>query len=207
MGALNHLLVMKGAEWQRLLTATLLHANPMHLFFNAVAFFMGGYILENLLGRAWFGVFVIVGALGGSLMSLAINSAEMTSVGASGIVMCLFSAGLVLSARYPHGAEKTMVRRHLLQVLIPSLLPIAIRTGQLIDVASHLGGALAGTAVAFLLYRIWPKQEMLPPLSQTGSSHICHRLSFVYIGHSGYDLSISRLCRAVGEILKGFSTC
>jgi membrane associated rhomboid family serine protease len=84
MGALDHPAILSRSEWYRLFTAPLLHANFAHLAGNGVALVLGGWLLERLVGRLWFFMFFAVGALSGSLASLAVQPANLISVGASG---------------------------------------------------------------------------------------------------------------------------
>jgi rhomboid protease GluP len=102
-GGLSRPLVIQAGEWYRLFSAPLLHADVFHLTFNGVAIYLAGYILEGLVGRAWFATIFVTGALGGSLLSLALNPDSLVSVGASGAVMGLFAAMLAASFRFPSG--------------------------------------------------------------------------------------------------------
>ena len=64
------------------------HAPPLAVRFisvlNGVGLFLGGVVLEGLLGRAWLGALFVIGALGGSIASVLINDPGTVSVGASG---------------------------------------------------------------------------------------------------------------------------
>jgi rhomboid protease GluP len=100
-------------------------------------------------------------------MSLAINPSSVVSVGASGAIMGLLAAAFVCSFRHPSGVLRTQVQMATLQVLIPSLLPLAVsRTGQHVDFAGHLGGALSGAIVGLALLKTWspakPRPAFLP---------------------------------------------
>ncbi len=162
-GGLSRLLVIQSGEWYRLFSAPLLHADAFHLALNGVALYLAGSILEGFVGRAWFATIFLAGALGGSLLSLALNPDSLVSVGASGAVMGLFAAMLVASFRFPSGADRTGLQMAAIYVLLPSLLPLAsVFKGQRVDYAAHFGGAIAGAALAFLLLKIWPDDEPRP---------------------------------------------
>jgi rhomboid protease GluP len=155
--------VVQAGEWYRLFSAPLLHGDIFHLALNCVALYLAGSILEGLVGRAWFATIFVAGALGGSLLSLALNADTLLSVGASGAVMGLFAAMLAASFRFPSGAERTGLQMAAIYVLLPSLLPLAsVFKGQRVDYAAHFGGAIAGAALAFVLLRIWPHDEPHP---------------------------------------------
>jgi rhomboid protease GluP len=162
LGALSRPLVLEEGEWFRLFTAALLHGGPLHLLFNGVALWMAGVVLEPLVGRAWLFALFFLGTVGGSLMSLAINPPEVISVGASGAIMGLLAAALVLALRFPAGPQRTAIHMGLLRVFIPSLIPLAVRSGERIDFAAHLGGALAGGLFGSLLLTSWPRTSPRP---------------------------------------------
>jgi len=47
-------------------------------------------------------------------------------------------------------------------LLIPALLPLTVIRGQHIDFGAHLGGALGGAALGWLLLKNWPRQRPYP---------------------------------------------
>ncbi len=164
MGALAPLRVVYDGEWYRLLTAPLLHGTPDHIINNCVALLWGGRVLERLVGRLWYLAILLLGALGGSLASLALQSPYGFSVGASGALMAVFAAILVIGFRVP----RRSALRHSLHVLalwmmVPAILPYFLgRTGDHIDYAAHLGGALTGAAMGLVLLDLWPQGERIP---------------------------------------------
>ncbi|MEZ4359525.1 MAG: rhomboid family intramembrane serine protease [Kofleriaceae bacterium] len=160
-GGLLRSLVFEG-EWHRLLTCALVHADVLHLLLNGVALIMAGAVLETLLGRAWLLALFVLGALGGSAMSLALNPGDLVSVGASGAIMGMLAAGIFVAQRLPSEAERLRVQMRLLYVLLPSLIPLATRGGGRVDYAGHLGGALVGGALGWLILRTWPRSDELP---------------------------------------------
>ncbi|HEV2111964.1 MAG TPA: rhomboid family intramembrane serine protease [Gammaproteobacteria bacterium] len=155
VGALSHPLVLQSKQWYRLFSSALLHANLIHLMLNAYALFLAGAILENFVGRMWYFALFAVGALGGSLMSLAINPANLVSVGASGAIMALFAACYVTSFRRQEGESRKQLQKGLLQIVIFSLLPVLGIGGGRIDIAGHLGGILGGGLVGLFLLATW----------------------------------------------------
>jgi rhomboid protease GluP len=183
LGGMNANAVLKSGEWHRLLSAALLHGDALHLLFNGVALGMAGFVLESLLGRAWFLVLFFVGAVGGSLMGLVVNPANIVSVGASGAVMGLLAAAVIAAMRFPRGATRTQIQVSMLQFLIPSLIPLAShRQGGQIDFAAHFGGAIAGVIAGFVLMKLWPRNEEHPRFRKgaTGlaaASVLCFALS------------------------------
>lgn len=164
LGGVNAGLVVEGGQWWRVLTAPLLHGDLFHLGLNGICLWLVGQQLELLLGRAWLGLLLLLGALGGGALSMAFNDASVVSVGASGMLTSLLGAMLALSRRYPPGLERVELQMLSIQMLLPSLIPIAMtRTGGAIDFAAHLGGALAGGAAGLWLAMAWPRTDPEPP--------------------------------------------
>ncbi len=163
LGGVDRMLVLTQGEWYRLFTAPLLHADFTHILFNGIALVMAGFLLERLVGRAWFFAFFLIGALGGSLMSIALNPADMVSVGASGAIMGLLAAAYVSSFRLPPGSKaRWWIQLGAARLLVPALLPLAASGGTHVDYGAHFGGMLSGGLVALLLLRSWPETARLP---------------------------------------------
>jgi len=163
LGGLSRSLVVEAGEWYRLFTAPFLHGDFFHLLFNGVALWMAGSVVERLLGRRWLLALFVLGALGGSLMSMAVNPAGVVSVGASGAILGLFAAAIVVAQRLPRGAARTQIQMTMVQVLVPSLLPLAMtRVTGTVDFAAHFGGAILGAAAGLVVLRVWPREERAP---------------------------------------------
>ena len=137
-------------EWHRLVMATLLHLDPVHLALNLFCLVMVGVVLEPKIGGRAFAAIYAISAIGGSFGSLFLNPGNVLSVGASGAILGLFGAGMVLVEAYP-AFERGRLRLQLGRVLVPSLLPFLDRHGQGVDFGAHLGGAVVGAAVGALL--------------------------------------------------------
>ncbi len=170
-GAMMKNLVLQSGEWYRLLSAPFLHVDGSHLAMNAIALLVAGRALEPLIGRAWFGAVYAVSALTGSLLSLVLNPPLIIAVGASGAIMGLFAAMLVVSLHFPAGALRTRLQMNAMYVLIPSLLPLAgALHGQKVDYAAHFGGAIGGVAVGLVLLAIWSRSEIFPAFRQIAAA-------------------------------------
>ena len=163
-GGLMGNLVANG-DWYRLFTAPLLHAGFAHIALNAVSLAVAGFVLEPLIGRAWFAATFAIGAIGGALLSFKLNPDMIVAVGASGAVMALFGCMLVLALRFPRGEARRQLQMSAAYVLIPSLLPLAsVLKGIKVDYAAHFGGAFAGVLVGGLLLQLWRANEARPRL-------------------------------------------
>jgi rhomboid protease GluP len=162
-GGLNKSLVLGSHEWYRLFTAILLHGNVVHIVMNGISLWLVGMVLESLVGRVWFTALFILGGLCGSAMSLAVNGVGVTSVGASGAIVGLFTAAYVCSFRLPLAAGRTPIQLQLLRVIVPALIPLATtHTGSHIDFGAHLGGALGGTGMGVVLMKNWMPTSVTP---------------------------------------------
>jgi rhomboid protease GluP len=188
LGGLNRQIMAATGEWYRIFTGPLLHANLAHITFNAIALVIAARSFEKFVGRRWFLATYAVGTVTGSLMSMAVNPINQTSVGASGAIMAVFAAMLVCSRRFASGSlPKARLQNAALQVLVPSLLPI-VRTSSAgsIDYGAHLGGAIGGALVAFLMLKAWPKDARLPALREmasgvAGAGVICSALAMAAV--------------------------
>ncbi|NTX39949.1 rhomboid family intramembrane serine protease [Myxococcus sp. CA033] len=164
LGGLVSGLVLEHGQWWRLFLAPLLHGDLIHLLLNGFCLWFGAMVLESMVGRAWLGVLLVVSALGGGALSMALNGDAVVSVGASGALMGLLAAVLAVSRRLPVGPGRVEVQMMALRLLVPSLIPIAVsRTGNQVDFAAHVGGALAGGVVGLGLARVWRREDATPP--------------------------------------------
>jgi rhomboid protease GluP len=171
-GGLTRNLVQQSGEWYRLFSAPFLHADAGHLAMNMVALFIAGRVLERLIGRAWLGAIYVIAALCGSWLSLLLGPATIVSVGASGAIMGLFTAMLVISLHYPPGPIQKGLQMNAIYVLIPSLLPLAsaLKGGARVDYAAHFGGAIGGAAVGFAMLEIWSRSEATPRYAKAAAA-------------------------------------
>jgi rhomboid protease GluP len=170
-GGLMRNLVLQSGEWYRLFSAPFLHVDAGHLAMNGVCLFLAGRVFEPLVGRAWFGAVYVVGALSGALLSLALNPATLVSVGASGAIMGLFAAMLVVSTHFPPGVLRTRLQKDAVYVLIPSLLPLtSVLKGVRVDYAAHFGGAIGGVVVGLVMLRVWSRTEILPAFRKVAAA-------------------------------------
>ncbi len=189
LGGASGALVQGRGEWWRLFTATLLHGGPLHLVLNGVGLYLGGVVLEGLLGRAWLGALFVIGALGGSLASVLINDPGVVSVGASGAIMGLLAAAMVASYRLPL-SQRAKVQMPLVQMLVPSLIPIAVqRSGGHVDFAAHFGGAITGALAGLYLLRTWPVAEPHPRFRRAAAA-------LAMAGAAAYLISFGQVSRA-----------
>jgi rhomboid protease GluP len=162
IGALNPNAVFYGGQFWRVFTGPLMHGSLMHITGNAVIFVIIGFLLEPLIGSAWFAAIFFVGALGGALASLFFNSPHVVATGASGAIMALVVATFVCS--FHDSASDRCVRMQMTsaRVALPALLPAYNVASHHIDYQAHAGGALFGCLMGLLLLWLWPYSSARP---------------------------------------------
>ena len=148
---------VRDGEWWRLLTATYLHGNLMHLLANLSALVVLGEMLEAYEGRRRMPLVYLVAAVAGSVCSTLVSS--RTSLGASGGIIGFAGYLVVAAGRSPAGAPR-LVRGRMLRFLgATAVLGLAGIT--FIDNGGHLGGFLGGAAIGLLLPRGDARRERL----------------------------------------------
>lgn len=139
-------------EYYRLLTAVFLHASTDHIFGNMMILYMSGQYVEKILGHTRFLFLYILAGIAGNLVSLYMQGVlgeYYTSLGASGAVFGVMGALLVF-AIIRHKEVRMMAPQRVLFYLVYSLY-IGFRTTN-IDNFAHIGGLLAGSVLAILLW-------------------------------------------------------
>lgn len=162
MGASDRAQVLGQGEWWRLFTATVLHGSPAHLIGNLVTLLIVGFLLEPMIGIGWFAAIYFTGGFAGACVSMLLNGADTLSVGASGAIMATLAVLFTLSF-HAGAARPRLMRRVAGGSLFPALMPAVAGAGAVIDVNAHLGGCLAGAAIAFVLLIVWNDEEEILP--------------------------------------------
>ena len=168
LGATRGDLVLAGLQPWRTITAAFLHGGLLHIAFNGLALLLVGTLLERIVGQLWFVAVFFVGAVGGSVVSALINP-HVLSVGASGAILALAAAALVVTSRL-EWSSRSQSRITLVQVLVPSLLPIFfLGQNTHVDYGAHIGGAIVGALCGLVMLRNWRGGARLPGLQQTAT--------------------------------------
>ena len=137
-------------EWWRLVTVALVHAGPIHLFFNMYALWIVGPLLEALYGSARFVAIYVLAAAAGSAASFVINPG-IDGVGASGAIFGLFGA-IFVTDRVHRPALTRSARSLTTQIGMLIVINLVIGFAvPFIDWAAHIGGLLAGAWLGFVL--------------------------------------------------------
>ena len=164
-GAKTNYLIGHEREYWRFLAPVFIHVNLPHLLINMYSLWVIGPWVEKLYGSSKFVVFwvvtgiagvvasyltVIPGSRPGTFASFLIKSADMPSAGASGALFGLVGVLFVFGVKYrrelPEGFKRAF-GTGLLPVILLNLAIGFVGRG-IIDNAAHLGGMLAGAALA-----------------------------------------------------------
>ena len=138
-------------EWYRMLTATFLHADMFHIFFNMYALYLFGPQIERKMGGVPFAAMYLSAALAGSAAYL-VSGAGNVAVGASGAIFGLFGAwiGATYSQRHTP-AGRDLFRRLAVLLAINLSLPFLIPR---IAWEAHVGGLVAGLLIVAAWQRL-----------------------------------------------------
>jgi rhomboid protease GluP len=166
LGGSSGQLVFGAHQWWRIFTAPMLHGGLSHLLGNCVALFFAGRYLEPVIGLRWFGALYAICAITGSLTSLSESAAIKVSVGASGAITGLLAATLFCSYRMEDAKNRRRMQVIGLRILVPAVAPAFLpgAASSHVDYGAHVGGAVAGFAVAIFLTMIWDKPTRRPRL-------------------------------------------
>jgi membrane associated rhomboid family serine protease len=126
-------------QYYRAFTAMFLHANFQHIFFNMLALLIVGPAVEVQLGKTRFLALYLLAGLGGSVGSYLLSPFNELGLGASGAIMGVMGAYVVLG-----------LRRHLPIAPVVGLLVLNFAIGFTgnIDWRAHLGGLVTGSVLA-----------------------------------------------------------
>ncbi len=156
LGASYSLATVGEGRYETLVTACFLHAGFVHLAFNMIALWQAGPLVERAVGSARMAPMYLLAGAFGNLLSVLYGwfggTAGMT-VGASGAISGVIAAALVVGWRsggWRSPLTQAMARWLGFVVLFGILSNLG---GGNIDNAAHIGGALAGAAIAALWKR------------------------------------------------------
>lgn len=159
----RQLVANPSGEFPTIFTSMFMHAGWMHLLGNMLFLWIFGDNVEDYLGRAKFLIFYLVCGIAATLAQVAVSAeSNIPNLGASGAISGVLAGYLVL---FPKGRVNVLMRGRV--VALPALVVIGLwivmqlisgiasftqsaQTGGIAYMA-HIGGFVAGLALAFLL--------------------------------------------------------
>ncbi|KAI4367445.1 hypothetical protein MLD38_023184 [Melastoma candidum] len=147
---INSLIEM--GQWWRLATASVLHANAMHLMVNCYSLNSIGPSVETMSGARRFLTIYFTSAIASSVMSLCMSKAP--AVGASGAIFGLVGSTAVFILRHRSiVGGSTNDLKHIANVIVLNLA-IGLLSPD-IDNWGHLGGLLGGAITSWFIGPAW----------------------------------------------------
>jgi len=160
-------LIMRGQSLHTLFTSMFLHADILHLFFNMVYLYIFGDNVEDAFGHVGYAAFYLFSGLVASAAHLLsvmndVWESSIPTIGASGAISGVLGAYIVL---YPRARVLTLVIYYFITIVpIPAfyflgfwflLQFLYVLLGSAAGVAywAHIGGFVAGVAIALLVRR------------------------------------------------------
>ena len=143
--------IVEDRQWYRLITHMFVHSGGEHLLNNMFMLGILGYQIEKAYGPVKYLLTYFVCGIGGAVVSAMVEmnmGKAVVSIGASGAVFGIFGAMLVMIFKN---------RRQMGQVSAPRLVILFLlmvfgNMEEGVDWMAHLGGAVIGAILAFILY-------------------------------------------------------
>ena len=153
LGALYEPLVIEEGQWYRLFTVMFLHGSWLHYIFNTLfGLYIIGGALERLVGPLKYLVIYFASGLLASFAIVAsyfITGQAVLTVGASGAIYGVLGAFLYLVVNHKEWFDPRDISGIKGLIFINVVFTFL---GANISVAGHIGGLIAGYAIATLMY-------------------------------------------------------
>ncbi len=169
LGGMSHNLVFVNHQWWRIFTAPFLHGSAGHLIGNAVALLAAGYALERNIGARWFACVYMVSALAGSLVSVMNDDPNIVGVGASGAIMGVLACAIICRFRIETPGTRSRAQKLSTFFVVSAIAPVIFPSlgDPRVDLAAHLGGAVAGGLMGVLLCEVFSSGQKTPAYAQS----------------------------------------
>ncbi|MBR1718553.1 MAG: rhomboid family intramembrane serine protease [Bacilli bacterium] len=135
-------------EYYRVITSGFTHVDIFHIFFNMYALYIIGSQIESFIGRFKYSIVYLGSLVASSMLSMAFLPDNTYSLGASGAIFGLFGSLLVFGYHY-RVYLGTALRSQIVPIIILNLMLGFMIPG--IDIASHIGGLVAGLLITIAL--------------------------------------------------------
>lgn len=162
----GHVGLEEAKAYGTFVSSMFLHGDPEHIVYNMVFLWTFGVLTTDLLGQ-WrtLAIFFITGICGG-ILHIALNlDSSVPAIGASGAISGLIGCYVGLAVRWPMPNVEVWPLAHAVPPIHLGLFGILGFLGDLILFANHdqhiaygahLGGFLAGVAIAAVVTTVYP---------------------------------------------------
>jgi rhomboid protease GluP len=159
LGASHALAVFGEGRYETLVTASFLHVGVVHVAFDALLVWQAGPVVERAIGSGRMAPIALAAGAAGNLLSAArgwLANLPVMAAGGTGALAGVLAAGCVIALRdggWRRGRrpETGALLRWLAVVFAAGL--VSRLTGQTLDTATLVGGALGGAAMGALWRR------------------------------------------------------
>ncbi|KAJ1490419.1 hypothetical protein T484DRAFT_3343379 [Baffinella frigidus] len=148
-GAKINSMILQNGQYYRLFTPMFLHAGFLHLAVNSFSLYNVGPAVEAYFGHKRTASIYIIAGIAGNLASFLL-SPQSRAVGASGAIFGLVGALGVFFGRHQDILDTKGPLNSVLQCAAINLA-FGLIPGSRIDQWGHIGGALGGALVAYLI--------------------------------------------------------
>ncbi|MFW5893208.1 MAG: rhomboid family intramembrane serine protease [Bacillota bacterium] len=153
LGALYEPLVIEDGQWYRLFTVMFLHGSVTHYIFNTLfGLYVIGGALERLIGPLKYLIVYFVSGILASFTIVAsyfLTGEPVLTVGASGAIYGVLGAFLYLVVNHKEWFNPGDVQGIKALIFINVIFTFIVPN---ISVAGHIGGLIAGYAIATLMF-------------------------------------------------------
>lgn len=151
-GGLNYEYMFNNHEFRRVLTYMFLHANVPHFVNNMVALFLFGITVESRMGSLKTAIIYFGSGIGAGVFSVFVShlidpETIRFAAGASGAVFGIMCASMYFTFKSSRDDGKSGMLVSIILVVVYAV----ISNGAQVDIWSHIGGAIVGGVLAYLL--------------------------------------------------------
>jgi len=152
-----------GHQWWRLISPAFLHFGFLHALFNCLALWELGRRLEFVLPAGWYAAILLVTAIAANLGQYWLSGPGIFG-GLSGVIFGLFGVIAVLYRRTRSPILRLPTGLYVLAGVSLVVLPFALELFAVhVANGAHVGGLLAGLALALVIPPAAVRQVQLPP--------------------------------------------
>lgn len=159
-GAKQNSLIAEHHQYWRLVTCIFLHIGVIHFVFNNYALWIIGREIEQIYGSARFLILYLTTGVLASISSF-VFSPNAVSAGASGAIFGLFGVMATFAFKYRKEIPAALgkdIRRRVLPIIAVNLL-FGFTARGIVDNAAHVGGLIAGVALALVIPFKHPEEK------------------------------------------------